>query len=90
MAGPNGGTFGGGRAAGPNGARNATEAFEWNALEALRWHWGEAYTITVGDGLWRAWRLDRIGGVLEADTPEELRQAILDDYTTRPVARPPR
>lgn len=85
MAGPHGGTHDG---TGPGGARDATEAFEWNALEALQWHWGEAYVITVGDGLWRAWRLDRIGGALEGDTPEELRRQILDDYLTRPVARP--
>ena len=73
---------------GPGGARSATEAFEFNALEALAWHWGEAYEITVAGGLWRAWRRDRIGGVLEGGTPEELRQAILEDYLTRPVARP--
>ena len=72
---------------GPGGARTAAEAYEFDALEALTWHWGDAYAITVTGGLWRARRLDNLGGALEGDTPEELRRAILDDYQTRPVAR---
>ena len=72
---------------GPHGAGNAAPGFEANALDALRLHWGEAYEITVEGGLWRAWRLDRIGGAVEAHTPEELRQAIAADHDMRPVRR---
>lgn len=58
------------------------------ALEALTWHWGEAYEISYSDdGAWSARRRDGLGGALEASAPEELRQAILDDYTLRPVPR---
>lgn len=72
---------------GPFGAESATAAFEAHALDALRWNWGEAYEITLDGGRWRAWRRDRIGGVIEADGPEGLRNAILDDYLTRAVPR---
>lgn len=72
---------------GPSGPEPVTAAFEAQALDALRLGWGAAYEIEVADGLWRAWRRDRIGGVIEAGSPEELRQAILDDHETRPVRR---
>jgi len=73
---------------GPHPTEAATAAaFEANAVDALRLHWGDAYEITVADGLWRAWRLDRIGGVIEERSPEKLRQAIMDDHETRPVRR---
>lgn len=66
----------------------AARGFELNALGALEWVWGEAYAFTVpGEDLWRARRLDGIGGAIEAASPEELRAAILDDYITRPVRR---
>jgi hypothetical protein len=70
---------------GPFGAGPVSPAFEARALDALRLGWGEAYEITVADGQWRAWRLDRIGGTIEAGSPEALRQALLDDHETRPV-----
>ena len=57
------------------------------ALDALRWHWGEAYLIDYIDGTWMADRLDGLGGTLRAAEPDDLRQAILDDYTTKPVPR---
>jgi hypothetical protein len=52
----------------------------------LRWHWDEAYDITW-DGRFRARRLDD-GGILEADTAEELGEHIRRDYVERPVPRP--
>lgn len=57
-------------------------------LEALRYAWGEAYRIWhADDGRWMAERLDGLGGEVEAPGPEELGQAIFEDYLTRPVAR---
>ena len=57
-------------------------------LAALRWHWSGAYEITVHrSGRWRATRTDN-GGKLEAESAEELRQAIHQDYNRRRVARP--
>ena len=52
----------------------------------LRWHWDEAYDITW-DWRFRARRLDD-GGLLEADTAEELGERNRRDYTERPVPRP--
>jgi hypothetical protein len=49
----------------------------------LRWHWDEAYDITW-DGRFRARRHDD-GGLLEADTAQELSERIRHDYTERPV-----
>ena len=54
-------------------------------LENLRWHWDEAYEITWDDRF-RARRLDN-GGTLDADTAQDLRQQIRDDYIARPVHR---
>jgi hypothetical protein len=56
------------------------------ALEALRWMWGEWYEIWVDQhiGTWCARRLDG-GGVIEADSPDELRVEILEDWLLRPV-----
>jgi hypothetical protein len=60
------------------------------ALEALRFGWGDAYLIGHDDerGYWAA-RRDRIGGLLTAANPEELRQAITEDYAVKPVPREP-
>jgi hypothetical protein len=62
-----------------------------NALEALRFGWGDAYLIDydVEQGYWAA-RRDKIGGLLTASDPDELRQAITDDYAVKPVPRKPR
>jgi hypothetical protein len=72
---------------GPSGPEPVTAEFEAQALDALRLGWGVAYEIGVADGLWRAWRRDRIGGVIEARGPEELRQELMDDHETRAVRR---
>jgi len=60
------------------------------ALEALRFGWGDAYLIGHDDerGYWAA-RRDKIGGLLTAGNPDELRQAITDDYAIKPVPREP-
>jgi hypothetical protein len=56
------------------------------ALEALHWHWGEAYEITEGSGAWRAVRLDTRRTLVASD-PQELRDLIVADYTKEPVQR---
>jgi hypothetical protein len=62
--------------------------WEAEALEALRWHWGEAYMIGHdGERGWWAARRDKIGGLLTGADPAELEKAILADYSLRPVPR---
>jgi hypothetical protein len=56
------------------------------ALEALDWHWGEAYEITETAGEWRAVRRDN-GRTLAATEAEDLRDLIKADYTKEPVPR---
>jgi hypothetical protein len=51
----------------------------------LQWHWGSAYVIELTDG-WKATRRDD-GSEFTAESAEELRDAILADYTGRPVPR---
>jgi hypothetical protein len=60
------------------------------ALEALRFGWGEAYLIDfdVERGYWAA-RRDKIGGLLTAGDPGGLRDAITADYAVKPVPREP-
>jgi hypothetical protein len=67
--------------------RGVSGAGEAVALEALRFDWDTAYRITVEDGQWLAWRRDGKGGALAADTPDELRRAIVNDYVFLPVPR---
>jgi hypothetical protein len=64
--------------------------FDGEALEALRFGWGDAYLIDfdVERGYWAA-RRDRIGGLLTGSTPDELRNAITEDYAVNPVPREP-
>jgi hypothetical protein len=57
-------------------------------LGDLCWHWGTAYVLSGIIGHWRAERRDD-GRVLTADDPEKLRQAIIRDYTRKPVPRTP-
>ena len=63
-------------------------AVDEQALAALQWNWGSAYLIGYGDehGWWAA-RRDQIGGLITGDSPDELRTAIVDDYTLLPVPR---
>jgi hypothetical protein len=59
-------------------------------LEAIRFGWGDAYLIDfdVERGYWAA-RRDKIGGLLTASDPDELRKAITEDYAAKPVPREP-
>jgi hypothetical protein len=61
------------------------------ALEALRFGWGDAYLIDYDAerGYWAA-RRDQIGGLLNGESPDDLRQAITEDYAVKPVPREPR
>jgi len=60
-----------------------------DAVAGLRHGWGDAYRIgwdaTRG---WWANRRDGLGGDITAHDPDKLWQAILDDYTLKPVPRP--
>jgi len=60
-----------------------------DALEALRWHWGEVYEIEIHEGEWRARRRDGLGGWITAPSDDELSKEILADYMLKPVPRPP-
>jgi len=56
-------------------------------LDELRWHWGDAYLITyLGEWRWVAQRRDD-RSTLRAESPHELRELIVADYTARPVSR---
>jgi hypothetical protein len=66
---------------------SAAQTVDRYALEALQFHWGEAYEIGARDGVWLARRRDGLGGVIEAHGPEQLGQAIRDDYSILPVPR---
>lgn len=73
---------------GPHEGETFAEAMAAHALEALEWNWGEAYEIGVtADGLWHAKRRDGLGGTIDAAGPEDLRNAVKDDYMTKPVPR---
>ena len=71
-------------AGGAAGDRTADD----EALEALRWDWGEAYLIGHDDerGWWAA-RRDRIGSLLIGADPDALRAAIRADYALKRVPR---
>jgi len=58
-----------------------------DALEELRFHWGSAYNIRAGGGVYTARRRDGRGGQLTDPLPEGLRLLILADYEAMPVPR---
>ena len=60
-----------------------------DALEALRWHWGDAYAIETTREGWRARRRDGLGSWITAPNAVDLRDRILTDYLAKPVPRPP-
>jgi hypothetical protein len=76
--------------AGTGNPHGTLKPWERDALDAIRFGWGDAYQIGHDDerGYWAA-RRDRIGGLLTAGDPDELRQAISDDYSVKPVPREP-
>ena len=47
-------------------------------LEKIRYNWGSAYEIEHQGDKWRARRLDRLGGWLEADSADTLRTLIFN------------
>jgi len=55
-------------------------------LGELRWHWDEAYAISRSGYVWLAQRRDN-RETLRADSPEELHDLIVKDYSARPVPR---
>ena len=55
-------------------------------LADLRYHWGEAYVITLVSGMFRAVRRDD-GSAVTASTPGHLIAEIRADYQARPVPR---
>ena len=59
----------------------AVRTAEGNALRALQLGWGAFYMIGHDDerGWWAA-RRGRVGKLIRADTPEELRAAMAEDY----------
>jgi hypothetical protein len=57
-------------------------------LTDLRWHWGDAYDISVRYGMFRAVRRDD-GAAVTATTAEHLLAEIHADYRARPVPRDP-
>ena len=82
------GTADSGALGGTDQARDELPPWEKEALDALRWHWGEAYEIGRDDASgWHARRRDRLGGPLTGAGPDELGQAIVADYSFRPVPR---
>ena len=57
-------------------------------LEALSFHWGDAYEIEFSDEHgWRAKRRDGQGGWLTGADPDEMYKLISEDYGLRPVPR---
>jgi hypothetical protein len=80
----------GSMAGGTGQAEAGRPAREEEALDALRFGWGDAYMIGHDDerGWWAA-RRDKIGDLLTADAPDALRDAISDDYAVKPVPREP-
>lgn len=59
---------------------------EQTDLLDLTWHWENAYSFQVTDGVWRAIPADDPACVLTADSAWELREKVRTDYAAR---RPP-
>jgi hypothetical protein len=58
-----------------------------DALEELRFHWGDAYNIVASGGVFTATRRDGRGGGLADPSPEGLFRQIRADYVAMPVPR---
>jgi hypothetical protein len=69
--------------AGDNGAaaagRRIFEVDEVRALEAFHLHWGDAYDISMEDGVWRA-RRQGADDIFTGVTPDELTAKIRADW----------
>jgi nitroimidazol reductase NimA-like FMN-containing flavoprotein (pyridoxamine 5'-phosphate oxidase superfamily) len=60
-----------------------------SALLDLTWHRESAYSFTVTEGLWQAVPAIEPSAVLTADTAEELREKVRNDYASRPACQRP-
>jgi hypothetical protein len=60
---------------------------ESGALDELRHHWGDAYSIMAGRDGYQAKRRDGRGDWIIRATVDELWEAIRADYAARPVHR---
>lgn len=68
--------------------RTATEQALLDAeLEALRFHWGDAYEIVELPIGWKARRRDGRGGWFIRSSPEDMYEALRADYAAIPVPR---
>lgn len=75
--------------AAPQAAEGATDTADDDALNALRYGWGEAYRIGWdARRRWWANRRDGKGQDITAADHNELWTAIFADYTSSPVRRP--
>ena len=54
-----------------------------SSLLDLAWHWESAYTFSVIDGVWQAVPAVEPCAVLTAETAEELREKVRQDYASR-------
>ena len=57
-----------------------------DALAHLQFHWGGAYGIAGATGTWVARRRDN-GRLLNAASPDQLRELMIRDYGDQPVPR---
>ena len=56
---------------------------EQSDLVNLAWNWDSAYRFEVIDGIWKATSVVDPPTVLTADSADELRQKVRDDYADR-------
>jgi len=54
-----------------------------SSLLDLTWHWESAYAFSVVEGVWQAVPAIEPSAVLTADTAEELREKVRQDYASR-------
>jgi hypothetical protein len=66
--------------------REYSERKRGREIADLAEHWGEAYVIWYAVGQFWARRRDT-GAVVKADSADELREQIREDYSARPVPR---
>ena len=57
---------------------------EASALNDIAWHWENAYVVSGEDGVFTATRVGQPDHVLTAETPDQLRRKIRNDYSAWP------
>ena len=60
-----------------------------SALLDLTWHWESAYAFSVVEGIWQAVPAIEPATVLSADTAEQLREKVRQDYASRQASLGP-